>query len=128
MSGAQNATIQRIQKSMTELEQTAYQKGLSPVEYVTTKPLKEPQNRDDYILSMAELGIESDVMSDDTLSWSVEIEAIEATLESYPEKETSTTLDQISDEERELLKRIVSQTPRTKSVDQGKTHDGFEFE
>ena len=118
-------TIQRIQQSMRQLEQEAYQRGLEPVDYIRTKELIQPTNQQEYIQSMAELGIESDVSSDDTLSWSVELEEIEESLATFPER--SQTLTQVNSAERNLLKQWVSKPPSVSQYPK-KKENGQSFE
>lgn len=127
LTPTQTMTIERIQASMQTLEYEAEVKGLDPSDYVQTKELKDPTNQDEYILSLAELGVESDLASDDSLSWSVEIEDIEETLATYPTVEKTSTLDRMSQVERDLVKKWLSTTPSdartTKKKDNGKSID-----
>lgn len=125
MTPTQSMTIERIQASMQILEHEADSRGLDPTEYVRTKPLKDPTNQEEYIQSLAELGIESDIASDDALSWSVELNDIEETLATYPSNDKSRALERASDIERELLKKWLSNTPSdsrsTKGKDNGRS-------
>lgn len=120
----EHPTIERIQSSMKEVQKQAADKGVSPVVYVQTKPAYEPTNQEEYIQSLAEYGIESDIDSSDTLSWEVELSDIQETLKEYPSKEqTKETSKQrlISDSDRKLLGQIL-QKNSPQSVNREHTH------
>jgi len=119
---------------MKQVQQQANKKGLTPLAYVRTKPAYEPKNKEEYIQSLAEYGIESDIHSEDSLSWDVELSDIQETLEQFPdktkEKETKTrSIDSLSQNERELLGSLLrkEQPPKGKnnpSQSKGKNPDG----
>lgn len=119
-------TIGRIQDSMVSLEEQAHNLGISPVDYVRQKDMYQPSNKEEYLESMAEVGIESDIRSDDTLSWTFEIEAIEATLNHYPEQQQS--LDHVTGAERDVLKQLMKRPPSNSHHDKSDKDNDIQFE
>lgn len=119
-------TIERIQDSMVSLEEKAYSLGMTPVEYVRQKDMFTPTNQEEYIHSMAELGIESDISSDDTLSWTFDIDEIEATLDTYPINQYS--LDNATDVERDILKQLLNRPPSNSNHSKSNEGNNIQFE